>query len=121
MNHSYHLKTRNILAADLMLCINVILFNMFSSAYIRGLVQSSYQSLNRIITLLMVYSYMYHCLWFLFQVYIDGNHWLEPDHVRKHMLQTIEHFLGGCFEGKSMKYEQKKQNVNQNKQEPIDG
>ena len=25
MNHSYHLKTKKILAADLMLCINVIL------------------------------------------------------------------------------------------------
>ena len=29
MNHSYHLKTKNYFAADLMLCINVILYRYF--------------------------------------------------------------------------------------------
>ncbi|XP_061163916.1 dipeptidyl peptidase 4-like isoform X3 [Saccostrea echinata] len=59
-------------------------------------------------------------VFFRLQVYTDQQHGLRGGNTRKHLFESLEDFLGECFEGKSKKFEMKQKELEKTqKQEPV--
>lgn len=57
----------------------------------------------------------------LLQVYTDQQHGLNGGNTKKHLYESMEDFLGECFEGVSKKFEMKqKEHEKTQKQEPVE-
>lgn len=55
------------------------------------------------------------------QVYTDQQHGLNGGNTKKHLYESMEDFLGECFEGVSKKFEMKqKEHEKTQKQEPVE-
>lgn len=55
------------------------------------------------------------------QVYTDQQHGLSGGNTKKHLYESMEDFLGECFEGVSKKFEMKqKEHEKTQKQEPVE-
>ena len=58
---------------------------------------------------------------FHLQVYTDQQHGLSGGNTKKHLYESMEDFLGECFEGVSKKFEMKqKEHDKPQKQEPVE-
>lgn len=60
-------------------------------------------------------------VFFRLQVYTDQQHGLSGGNTKKHLYESMEDFLGECFEGVSKKFEMKqKEHEKTQKQEPVE-
>ncbi|XP_076088367.1 dipeptidyl peptidase 4-like isoform X6 [Mytilus galloprovincialis] len=60
-------------------------------------------------------------VYFTQQFYTDQQHGLNGGHTKEHLYKSMGDFLDECYHGTSAKYEERKEALEQEKQEPMEG